>query len=270
LSNPTPSSTTGVSSNANLITATRFLHPSSTPPVQHGAHDPQPAFPTTPTTPTSASKTAPVVTPVLPPPGQAFESGQTSANVLNVVTKLQSWFKRQPTSPSLSSSAGSSQLKSQAAEDQQLRLLQQSSLARTPSSAPIIMNSLDTSSLITCNKPIPLQQQQPATQSSYLSQFSINMLKLSHQNASNTTDNTTSNQLAYNLPLSIEFLRKLKRPANVPHLLDYTNGQVFQGSVLEDWLMQSLEDHISNFCAVSNNSNNMTVNNNTTNNRNTG
>ena len=45
---------------------------------------------------------------------------------------------------------------------------------------------------------------------------------------------------------SIDFVCKLKRPSNLPNSLEYTNNQVFQGSVLEDWLMQSLDDHLNN------------------------
>jgi hypothetical protein len=48
----------------------------------------------------------------------------------------------------------------------------------------------------------------------------------------------------YNPPLSIEFIRKLKRPGHVPYSLEYTSNQVFQGSVLEDWLLQTLEEQI--------------------------
>ena len=50
----------------------------------------------------------------------------------------------------------------------------------------------------------------------------------------------------FNPPLSIDFVCKLKRPSNLPNSLEYTNNQVFQGSVLEDWLMQSLDDHLNN------------------------
>ena len=104
-------------------------------------------------------------------------------------------------------------------------------------------------------------------QQSYLNQFSLNMLKLTSAKAQNTTNSITSNQnqpttdLAYNLPLSIEFLRKLKRPTNIPYHLEYSNGQVFQGSLLEDWLMQSLEDHINNSCInLTNTTNSMALN----------
>lgn len=61
--------------------------------------------------------------------------------------------------------------------------------------------------------------------------------------------NASGTDLGYNLPLSIEFLRKLKRPTNIPSQLEYTNGQAFQGSQLEDWLMQSLEEHINTYCS---------------------
>lgn len=59
-----------------------------------------------------------------------------------------------------------------------------------------------------------------------------------------TTPNGQSNNCSYNPPLSIDFVRKLKRPTNSPFPLEYSNAQVFQGSLLEDWLMSTLDDHI--------------------------
>ena len=53
-------------------------------------------------------------------------------------------------------------------------------------------------------------------------------------------------QATFNPPLSIDLTRKLKRPTNAPSALEYCNGKIFQGSVLEDWLMQTLDDYISN------------------------
>ena len=50
----------------------------------------------------------------------------------------------------------------------------------------------------------------------------------------------------FNPPLSIDFVCKLKRPFNIPASLEYSCNQVFQGSLLEDWLMQSLDDHLNN------------------------
>lgn len=54
----------------------------------------------------------------------------------------------------------------------------------------------------------------------------------------------TTNVLGYNPPLSIDFVRKIKRPTHIPHALEYTNNQVFQGTLLEEWLMQTLDEHI--------------------------
>jgi hypothetical protein len=60
----------------------------------------------------------------------------------------------------------------------------------------------------------------------------------------NTNTHHTPNALGYNPPLSIDFVRKIKRPTSVPIALDYTSNQVFQGSLLEEWLMQTLDEHI--------------------------
>lgn len=60
----------------------------------------------------------------------------------------------------------------------------------------------------------------------------------------NTNIHHTPNALGYNPPLSIDFVRKIKRPTSVPIALDYTSNQVFQGSLLEEWLMQTLDEHI--------------------------
>lgn len=59
------------------------------------------------------------------------------------------------------------------------------------------------------------------------------------------TSNSIINNLSFNPPLSIDLTRKLKRPTNIPQLLEYNNGKIFQGSLLEDWLMSTLDDYIS-------------------------
>ena len=49
----------------------------------------------------------------------------------------------------------------------------------------------------------------------------------------------------FNKPLSIDYTRKLKKPQSVPTALDLNNGlQSFQGSLLEEWLLQTLDEHI--------------------------
>jgi hypothetical protein len=49
----------------------------------------------------------------------------------------------------------------------------------------------------------------------------------------------------FNKPLSIDYIRKLKKPQSVPTALDLNNGlQSFQGSLLEEWLLQTLDEHI--------------------------
>ena len=58
--------------------------------------------------------------------------------------------------------------------------------------------------------------------------------------------NNLIKQATFNPPLSIDLTRKLKRPTNAPPALEYSNGKIFQGSLLEDWLMQTLDDYISN------------------------
>lgn len=60
----------------------------------------------------------------------------------------------------------------------------------------------------------------------------------------NVANTSSSHPLGYNPPLSIDFVRKIKRPSQVPSALDYANNQVFQGSALEEWLMHTLDEHI--------------------------
>jgi len=69
------------------------------------------------------------------------------------------------------------------------------------------------------------------------------------------TSSIVSNTLPFNPPLSVDLTRKLKRPTNLPPLLEYNNAKVFQGSLLEDWLMQTLDDYISNSLLNNNNNN---------------
>ena len=57
---------------------------------------------------------------------------------------------------------------------------------------------------------------------------------------------THSSTNLINQPLPIDFIRKLKRPNTIPSTLEYTNGTSFQGTHLEDWLMQSLDEYILN------------------------
>lgn len=54
------------------------------------------------------------------------------------------------------------------------------------------------------------------------------------------------NHMSFNPPLSIDFICKLKRPTQMPNALEYNRSQTFQGALLEDWLMQSLDDHLAN------------------------
>ncbi|CAF0718846.1 unnamed protein product [Brachionus calyciflorus] len=58
---------------------------------------------------------------------------------------------------------------------------------------------------------------------------------------------TTQN---YSIPLSVDFTRKLKRPTHIPLCLEFSNSQSFQGSVLEDWLLQTFEDHLKDSSSV--------------------
>lgn len=46
-------------------------------------------------------------------------------------------------------------------------------------------------------------------------------------------------------PLSIDLIRKLKRPGQIPKNIVYTNSASFQGTTLEDWLMQTLDEYIT-------------------------
>jgi len=79
--------------------------------------------------------------------------------------------------------------------------------------------------------------------SSSSSSNSNEITKKHNQELINT--NNFVKQTTFNPPLSIDLTRKLKRPNNAPSVLEYSNGKIFQGSMLEDWLMQTLDDYIS-------------------------
>lgn len=64
-------------------------------------------------------------------------------------------------------------------------------------------------------------------------------------NSQNNVDNSSSSSL-FNAPLSIDFIRRLKRPSSIPNTLEYTSGSSFQGSHLEDWIMQTLDEYLQN------------------------
>ena len=66
----------------------------------------------------------------------------------------------------------------------------------------------------------------------------------------NAEFNNSSSSSLFNAPLSIDFIRRLKRPSSVPNTLEYTSGVAFQGSQLEDWLMQTLEEYLQSSSAV--------------------
>lgn len=55
---------------------------------------------------------------------------------------------------------------------------------------------------------------------------------------------------SYSIPLSIDFTRKLKRPAQIPFSIDASNVCSFQGSILEEWLMLSFEEHLRDSSSV--------------------
>jgi hypothetical protein len=67
-----------------------------------------------------------------------------------------------------------------------------------------------------------------------------------------TTVNLTSisSSVLIHQPLSIDLVRKLKRPTNIPYSLEYNSNQIFQGSALEEWIMQTLDDYIKNTPAL--------------------
>ena len=65
------------------------------------------------------------------------------------------------------------------------------------------------------------------------------------QKNNNPKNENKKEQNMFNKPLSIEYIRKLKKPQSVPTALDLNNGlQSFQGSLLEEWLLQTLDEHI--------------------------
>jgi hypothetical protein len=68
------------------------------------------------------------------------------------------------------------------------------------------------------------------------------------QTAVNLT--SVSSSVLLHQPLSIDLVRKLKRPINIPYSLEYNSNQIFQGSVLEEWIMQALDDYIKNTPAI--------------------
>ena len=64
------------------------------------------------------------------------------------------------------------------------------------------------------------------------------------RNRLNSQNNMDSATNPFNPPLTIDLIRKLKRPVSVPTHLEYNSGQKFQGSLLEDWLMLSLDEYL--------------------------
>jgi hypothetical protein len=89
----------------------------------------------------------------------------------------------------------------------------------------------------------------------FLQQTSVDPSNIENlQNSSSTSlstniSNKTPSELYYltnnNLDSIID--KKLKRPSNVPNTIDYNNAQEFQGSLLEEWLLQSFDDYIINY-----------------------
>ncbi len=63
--------------------------------------------------------------------------------------------------------------------------------------------------------------------------------------SSNPTNPMSENCNLMHQPLSIELLRKLRRPVHIPKQLAYSENQTFQGSQLEEWLMNTLDDYIA-------------------------
>jgi hypothetical protein len=61
-----------------------------------------------------------------------------------------------------------------------------------------------------------------------------------------TSPNNQNQMSNFFPPLSIDFVCKLKRPTHMPIALEFNRNQTFQGTLLEDWLMQSLDDHLAN------------------------
>ncbi|RNA27127.1 hypothetical protein BpHYR1_027779, partial [Brachionus plicatilis] len=54
----------------------------------------------------------------------------------------------------------------------------------------------------------------------------------------------------YSIPLSVDFTRKLKRPSHIPYSLEFCNPCSFQGTILEDWLLLSFDEHLKDSSSV--------------------
>ena len=167
----------------------------------------------------SNNKQETLQTPSTPTNSQTAHLNNTSSNqvVGNVVSRLKSWIKKTPSTIA----ASPVHLDLTATSN---RIMSGGGDRPTSLGSPF--------SLLTTTTPTVLAS----------NQISSSMMAASPN--TNTNTHHTPNALGYNPPLSIDFVRKIKRPTSVPIALDYTSNQVFQGSLLEEWLMQTLDEHI--------------------------
>lgn len=205
---------------SRLITTTRFLHPSSSNIENSCSPSPNRKL----TKEASLSKLSTPVTTKnivdeLPAANQSEQLSQSS-----MVAKLKSWIGlRKPPNEQTGSKSGSdaSSLLSEQQNKQQLN--EQFPTPVTNSHSPYEASSYS-------------KLNNGSTTNSY---ESISNFSFSYIPNSETTPNL-------NMPLSIDLICKLKKPSSVPQLLEYNNGQTFQGTVLEEWIMQSLDEYIQN------------------------
>lgn len=212
----------------SLITTTRFLQQQTTntpvsnssspplpsaaqsqptvPPAQTPVIDPDKACPGSPTLSPSNKSVIPQ-TPVVASGSLSSSLGLASndnESAGSVVSKLKSWIKKP--AQLLNTNLNSK--------------LQQNNTTVTPTSNNNNSNNTPISGSMIMSSP-------------FISQHTSSRLN---------TDSTSST--VHHNPLSIDFVRKLKRPNVLPYQLEFSNGQVFQGSLLEEWLLQSLEEQI--------------------------
>ena len=255
LSTPTRNSTQDLFGYSSLITTTRFLHHPVSPPssASHSSNT-QNLFSTDNTSTSSISSLSSASSSQLNPtsrlqantksvdeqtPPSSNNNNSTSlsnsasvpnGNGYSVVSRLKNWIKKPV--QIVNKTEQETQQQQQSEQDPS----RMTSYEKTPFLARLNSHSNE------------INNHSSSSSSSIMSSVSNNAPNNNNYKAGNgetyITPNGQSNNCSYNPPLSIDFVRKLKRPTNAPFSLEYSNAQVFQGSLLEDWLMSTLEDHI--------------------------
>ena len=240
-------------SSNNLITSTRFLHMATTPVSNSNKkcasgpngiiqctttdellldlneaiiHTPSP-FTMTPQTPT---------VPVIPPQIDEESSGQLMPTLdLNINQLISQQNAQSPNSESVVSRIknwiGIKKSSKTTNGDQQ----------QTP-------KILDTKS--STSTPPPTLQTQISVKSN---EFLIPTNDIANNLSCSPQTNSTSSMKLLNNYL------KVKRPTHVPTQLEYNSAQVFQGALLEDWLLQSFDEYLLSITSTSNSNNGANV-----------